>query len=314
VNLFQALFVGLVTGLHTATWGAFKDSPFEGFAVQKMVRTIALASACAVLLALMAGRSLDLFVFIGVVLAAERLGTEWWKGIVREDDQEAYAIPMRLAVHGRIVQSRAARYLTGGVVALLLVSAAWSAAVAQAWVGNSPVLLDVLVGGVGGWLTAVGGAWKDAPVEGFSGAKFLRSPLVATTWAVVLQPFTESWLVLAVAAGGWSVASIETYKTFLTGGRPPGKFSAKPVRHQVSRPRTTCRLLHAACLGALVSGAAVRLLAHPGDGAARGWPSREITGLAVVLFAVVQALLVLTSRCDSVTVEARQERVGVVRR
>src|SRR3954453_5384896 len=32
--------------------------------------------------------------------------------------------------------------------------------------------------------TAVGGAWKDAPIEGFSGWKFLRSPAIATAWAV----------------------------------------------------------------------------------------------------------------------------------
>ena len=46
----------------------------------------------------------------------------------------------------------------------------------------------MLVGGTGGWLTAVGGAWKDAPVEGFSGWKFLRSPAVATGWALLLAP------------------------------------------------------------------------------------------------------------------------------
>ena len=78
-------------------------------------------------------------------------------------------------------------------------------------------------------MTAFGGAWKDAPVEGFQLAKFFRSPVVATAWACVLVPFTDQLAVLAVASGGLSVATIETYKTFLAGGAP-GKFGDKQIR------------------------------------------------------------------------------------
>ena len=102
----------------------------------------------------------------------------------------------------------------------------------------------MLVGGIGGWLTAVGGAWKDAPVEGFSGWKFLRSPVVATAWTIMLLPFTHDWVALTFAAAGLSVLSIETYKTFFTGGRPPGKFDGKPMRLGVEVQRHWCQLLH----------------------------------------------------------------------
>jgi len=34
--------VGALTGLHAATWGAFKDSPFEGFRIRSFARSIAL--------------------------------------------------------------------------------------------------------------------------------------------------------------------------------------------------------------------------------------------------------------------------------
>ena len=113
----------------------------------------------------------------------------------------------------------------------------------------------MLVGGIGGWLTAVGGAWKDAPVEGFSGWKFLRSPVVATAWTIMLLPFTHDWVVLTFAAAGLSVLSIETYKTFLTGGRPPGKFDGKPVRPGVGVQRHRCQLMHSGvyvCLASVV--------------------------------------------------------------
>lgn len=65
------------------------------------------------------------------------------------------------------------------------------------------------VGAAGGWATAVGGAWKDAPIEGFSSWKFLRSPAVATAWAVPLSLLTNSWVTLLLASAGFAVATID---------------------------------------------------------------------------------------------------------
>ena len=132
--------------------------------------------------------------------------------------------------------------------------------------------------GFGGWLTAVGGAWKDAPVEGFSGWKFLRSPVVATAWAVVLSRFTGDWVLLTLAAAGWSVISIETYKTFLTGGRPPGKFADKPVRFLPRAARDACRAIHVSLYGVLALSLGIRT---PSDSPPDGWRSdgRPAAGL-----------------------------------
>jgi hypothetical protein len=52
------------------------------------------------------------------------------------------------------------------------------------------------------------------------------------------------------------VASIETYKTFLTGGRPPGKFADKPVRYAASTVRGVFALLHALLWATLAVGIA----------------------------------------------------------
>ena len=246
----SVIILALVTGTHAATWGAFKDSPFEGFKVASFVRTLALAVLAAAILVTATDfeSTLAPVVLVGVLYAIERLTTEAWKSFLREDDQSAYSIPMRVAMRGRTVDARAPRYATGLLVLAGGVLVAWATSILQPDDGG-PLWLFLLVGGIGGWLTAVGGAWKDAPVEGFSGWKFLRSPVVATAWTVVLLPFTEDWVVLTIAAAGLSVLSIETYKTFFTGGRPPGKFEGKPQQPAPQGDR--CRLLHAGAYAGL---------------------------------------------------------------
>jgi hypothetical protein len=171
---------------------------------------------------------------------------------------------MRLAVLGRPVDARLPRYLAGLAVAGMLVLVL---VVPVTGTDGLPGWALVLVGGTGGWLTAAGGAWKDAPVEGFSGWKFLRSPVVATAWALVLLPNVSDPRTLAVAAGGLAVLVVETYKTFLTGGRPPGKFAGRPVRFDADPARERCRALHClvyAALAAVVLGSATAAVAVAG--------------------------------------------------
>ena len=244
------LLIGALTGLHAASWGAFKDSPFEGFRAAKFARSVALGLAAACLVGRLTGSG-DLLLLVGLAYCTERLATEWWKAILREESQDAYTIPMRLAVGGRTVERRLIRYTIGVLVIVGLVLAGTGAVALQArWpvAGQSWTL--VMLGGLGGWLTAVGGAWKDAPIEGFETFKFFRSPAVATLWAWVLLPFTSSLPVLAIAAAGWSVITIETYKTFLAGG-PPGKFGGKPVRFPSPGVRRACRAVHSGLYAAL---------------------------------------------------------------
>jgi hypothetical protein len=297
MNMLGVGLVGLVGslgGLHAASWGAFKDSPFEGFKPASFGRSVALGLTASLVLALTT--DLDsirsVLLLIGICYALERLTTEWWKSIVREDEQSAYSIPMRLAVHGQPVEDRHRRYALGVGVAVAIVVLCWVAKVLQSALPQLPLWGVVLVAGAGGWLTAVGGAWKDAPIEGFSGWKFLRSPAVATFWAVVLCRFTDDWVTLAVAAGGWSVISIETYKTFLTGNRPPGKFADKPVRFYADEAREACRAVHAGMYAVLSLGLAASLLSGS-LGGSTGWRADQaLAVLAVSLMAAIAGGLV----------------------
>jgi hypothetical protein len=295
MNVLLLGIVGVACGLHAATWGGFKDSPFEGFKSASFGRSVVLGLASAVAIAVTTDleSTESMLVLVGLVYALERLATEWWKAIVREDDQDAYSIPMRLAVHGRPIDRPSGRYAVGASIAVGLLLITWAARATQHAVPLLPTCGVVLVAGLGGWLTAVGGAWKDAPIEGFSGWKFLRSPLVATAWAAVLSRFTGDWVLLTVAAGGWSVISIETYKTFLTGGRPPGKFAGKPVRFLPHAARRTCRVVHVSLYGVLALSLGIGLLPTP-DLAPRNTSLDQLLASgAVTLTALVVAGLVL---------------------
>jgi hypothetical protein len=292
MSIMYAVLLALVTGMHAATWGAFKDSPFEGFKAASFVRTIVLAMVAAAMLATATDLETTMapILLVGVLYAIERLATELWKSFVREDDQDAYAIPMRIAVLGRPIDGRFPRYLTGFVVLVGVVVMGCTAAALQPADGG-PLWMLVLVGGIGGWLTAVGGAWKDAPVEGFSGWKFLRSPVVATAWTMMVLPFTHHWVTLTVAAAGLSVLSIETYKTFFTGGRPPGKFDGKPVRPELGVQRDRCRLLHS---GVYVGLACVTGMAALSDAVDRLSPS-VISLVVLTVVGVTMSILVALS-------------------
>lgn len=284
--------IGLLAGWHAANWGAYKDTPYEGFHWTSYLRSVVIAGVAAVVLGRLVGIDSvpPLLVLLGMVYTVERFATEWWKSIVREQDQSVYTIPMRFGVGGRTVDRRTVRYAVGLGTLLALVLISGTGELVQRSLPPQPVLVTILVGGGGGWLTAIGGAWKDAPVEGFSGWKFLRSPVVATAWAVPLSTLTQHWVGLALSAAGFAVASIETYKTFLTGGRPPGKFAGKPVRHVASTARAGFALLHALLWAALAVGAAGAValgLVSPGQRLA----TSLISGVALVLACSVPVAL-----------------------
>ena len=229
-----ALAVGLIAGTHTATWGMFKDSPHEGFTWRRYSRSIWLAGLLALVVQAFARLDLTsaggLFVLFGVTYVCERACVEFYKTFLREEDQSKYFIPMQFAVKGRVVHDRRKRWLAGAAVAfaaLLLVVAVRFLQRAALTVDQTALL--VAVGSLGGWFSAFGGAWKDAPIEGFETLKFFRSPLFAAGYAFILSRFTDSYFLIPLGALGFTIATLETYKTFFFPSKPRGKFAGKPV-------------------------------------------------------------------------------------
>jgi hypothetical protein len=227
-----ALAVGLAAGAHTATWGMFKDAPYEGFTWLKYSRSIVLSGAIAIVLvsvADFASGAASMVVLFGLTYVIERAMTEFYKTFLREEDQSKYFIPMQVAIRGRVVTRRWQRWLLGAgyAVAVALIVVAISA-LDDAGVDGLPAVL--VVGSLGGWISAFGGAWKDAPLEGFHLLKFFRSPLVAMTYALLLAALTTNFVYFSMGALGYTVATLETYKTFFKPNVPRGKFAGKEIR------------------------------------------------------------------------------------
>jgi len=234
MNPVHEILIGLAVGCHIATWGMYKDAIHEGFTLAKYVRSIlvgvVLAPLGAALAHLDATTASGMFMLFGLTYALERAVTEFWKTFIRDEDQSKYFIPMQFHVMGRVVRSRSIRFLVGlglvGVATLLLKGA--HLLQPEPGATASPWSL-ALVASVGGWYSALGGAFKDAPIEGFETFKFFRSPLVALAYGLLVSIFTPSYPLIALCAIGFTVATLETYKTFFFPSVPRGKFAGKPI-------------------------------------------------------------------------------------
>jgi hypothetical protein len=233
-TLLLAALVGLMAGLHAATWGMYKDAPHEGFSGRKYLRSPLLGGVLGALVQATTGidphNAAGLVVLFGTVYAVERAVSEIYKTFLREEDQSKYFIPMQLHVLGRVVQSRAARIVAGSLYTALLVALV----IALTHFDRSEARRElgwvvVLIGSLGGWISAFGGAWKDAPSEGFQLFKFFRSPGLALLFASGLSYLTDNVLAITLAATGYTVAATETYKTFFFPAKPRGKFAGRPI-------------------------------------------------------------------------------------
>lgn len=234
MNTLIAVLIGAVAGTHVSTWGMYKDSIHEGFTWPKYFRSVLVGAALGALIHTVTGmdvsRAAGMVVFFGVVYAFERGTLEIWKGFIRVEDQSKYFIPMQFGVGGKPIHDRRIKWPAGIAVVLLLAGSIWGvSALQRAYPDLPPWIVLLTVGSLGGWLTAFGGAWKDAPVEGFETFKFFRSPGITLFWAAILAFFTENWVYIGIGGAGYSVATIETYKTFFFPNKPRGKFAGKPI-------------------------------------------------------------------------------------
>ncbi len=239
MQLLIALIVGLAVGLHNATWGMYKDAPHEGFSWATYFRSV----IAGVIYGPLVARFFDLdmtllgnmLILFGATYSLERITMEVYKTFIRVEDQSKYFIPMQLSVFGKPVKSYGARLFFGFlyVAILLLISIGMyylNEAHQSGKINWNPWLL-LLPCSVFGWVSAFGGAWKDAPIEGFETFKFFRSPGVAYFYAFIASLYTTNLLIITMCSIGFTIASIETYKTFFFLDRPRGKFQEMPITH-----------------------------------------------------------------------------------
>jgi hypothetical protein len=234
MELVIAAVIGLLAGTHAATWGMYKDAPHEGFTVRRYSRSVIVGLVVGVglqlLLRLDLTRAAAMVVFFGLCYVTERGIVEVYKTFLRQEDQSKYFIPMQFHIGGKVVQSTPKRLLVGLAYSIVVLLAIWGVhRLDDVDVGIPRLVMVLLIGSIGGWISAFGGAWKDAPIEGFETLKFFRSPAMTIFYALVLSFLTDNYVMIALAALGYERATIETYKTFFFPNKPRGKFAGKPV-------------------------------------------------------------------------------------
>ncbi len=234
MSLVLTAIIGLLVGTHIATWGMYKDSIHEGFTMSTYARSPVVALVIAIIVhyatRIDATRASGVVLLFGLIYVLERATVEFYKVFLRDEDQSKYFIPMQFHINGRVIHNRPLRTVIAIAYAgavLLVVFGIWKLQQASHGLPNAALVL--MVGSVGGWISAFGGAWKDAPIEGFETFKFFRSPFIALTYALLLSLFTHSLLLVTLGALGYTVATIETYKTFFFPSKPRGKFAGKPI-------------------------------------------------------------------------------------
>jgi hypothetical protein len=258
----------------------YKDAIHEGFAAGRFARSVVVGAAVAVAMQAALGLPLPgaaaLAVLFGLAYAGERGVVEVWKTFVRDEDQAKYFIPMQFSVRGVPVANRGARIAAGalyvaGVGGCLVAIAQLDQRAADPRSAARLALAALAMGSI----IAFGGAWKDAPKEGFDTLKFFRSPGMTVLFALLLSRLTDSYLQATVAAIGYERAAAETYKTFFFPSRPRGKFAGKPVRYpeMLSRRRRFVPAYVAIWAAVLASG--MLALSTAARGESNAPPARE---------------------------------------
>lgn len=251
----------VVSGAYTSLWGAFKDGPYEGFKPKTFPRSVYFHVAIFLPLYFLPIFSthvghLGLIQLFFLVMGIERFLAEIYKGFFRTEDQSKYFVPSRITFFGRYVESDLLRYGVGTVIvaivfAFLLVdlpiTGFWSyLAVAYAT----------------GCIVALGGAYKDAPFEGFKPLKFQRSGTVLAVLSPLFYSLADPENPLPLGFliymnGGLERFSVEYYKTYIQRNMS-GKF--RPDLARIQKQLDTRERFHYAAL--VIIAALALLYAH----------------------------------------------------
>lgn len=219
MDLALRLAIALISGLFTSLWGAFKDCPYEGFKLRTFPRSIWFHLAIFLplwLLPFFRERflALGLVQTFFLVMGIERFLAEIYKGFFRTEDQAKYFVPSRITFFGRYVASDLLRHGAGVVI----VAAVFGVLLIQVEVVRPWGYVAVAY--CSGLVVALGGAYKDAPFEGFKVLKFQRSAVVLAVCSPLFYLLGDprspvSLGLLVYINGGFERFAVEYYKTYI---------------------------------------------------------------------------------------------------
>ena len=213
------LAVSAISGLYTSLWGAFKDSPYEGLKPKTFPRSIYFNVVIFLVLYFVPPfdarvQALSLFQLFFLTMGLERFLAEIYKGFFRTEDQDKYFVPSRITFFGTHVASDLLRYGTGVVIVAVVFAVTWIDVTVESFVA---VAITAYATGL---LVSLGGAYKDAPFEGFMPLKFQRSGFVLALRSPVFYfsnnpavPISLGFLIYM--NGGLERFVVEYYKTYI---------------------------------------------------------------------------------------------------
>ena len=191
-----------------------------------------------------------------LIMGLERFLAEIYKGFFRTEDQQKYFVPSRITFFGRPITSDLVRHSAGVLIVAIVFAFLLVAAPIKSFWGY------LVTGYCTGLLVALGGAYKDAPFEGFKWLKFQRSGVVLAALSPLFyflgnpeHPVGLGFLIYM--NGGLERFTVEYYKTYIQRNMS-GKF--QPNLPRIQRELDTREKFHYAAL-VIIAGLAV-LYAH----------------------------------------------------
>jgi hypothetical protein len=216
--------LGLIAGLHAALYGAWKDSPHEGFRPTRFVRELVIATTIGAAVSAFAERATPFLVLLSA-FALSRIITEFYKLFLRRERQDDYRIPTQVHWLRHVVSRPWLRVVMGvgwlgaiyGLYALLRLLPD----------DASPQLVAPLAGILFGSCLAVGGAYKDGFIEGFYWHKFFKSPISAAIGGLLVSVHTTQLEFLVLGTIALERIINEFVHKLLRPGYVPGKFRSR---------------------------------------------------------------------------------------
>ena len=218
-SLIFAAVVGGLAGAYASIWGMYRDSIYQGFGAGRFVGSVVVGTVAAMALQsalrLTLPQPAALMLLFGLAYGAHRGIYQSGKIFTRPRDESELFIPNMFSSGSVSVTSRSARVAAS--ICYVIAVGFFLAALAQLdrnASGPPTLAKSAFAGLVAGLIVATGGAWRDAPAEGFQTMRFIRSPSMTIPLALLLSLLTQSYLCLAIAAIGYERAAVETWKVF----------------------------------------------------------------------------------------------------
>lgn len=216
---FLYITSGLIGVTNMIIWGVYGDLLIEVFSLKKVFRSLLLGVLFSIYL-YWVNNQLPLILVALIVIVFERITTEIFKALIRDERQIKYKIPSDLNINFP-------RSIEKTIGYILIIFIAYLFKVIHFKVNLLPLFIFA------SFAPAIGGIIKDAPYEGFFLFKFFRSPLVVLFVGYFIFKFFPSYeqkYLLFSIWGGERIIS-EFYKKILT-GHIPGKFK-RDIHHHI---------------------------------------------------------------------------------